>query len=273
MKHTNYMPMYQSEKIQNSVQNDSIQNSPAGYPWAQKESSLPDHAEQLADTFEIYRPVARSMPYSRIDTGKNLTLNLIFTIIFLAVFAVIRLRGKDLMTDIVYAMLQRKRTTPLLNEGILPNLLFYSMGLTLSFSVLSAFITYLTTQTFLSIYNLLLFGVLLFYHFVLLFIVQLLGWTFNAKQIAYEFTVNLWIFHIGLGLLVAPLTLALFFVRENAMYPLTIATIIFLTILMLVKIVRWLTIFFSYKVSILYMILYLCALELVPLLLLYKAVV
>lgn len=273
MKHTNLIPMHQPEKIQNKVQTDSIQNTVTDYTWPQEKISLLEQPELLTDTFEICQPVTLSMPYSKINTGKNLTLNLIFTIIFLAIFAVIRLRGKDLITDIIYATIQRKKATPLLNEGILPNLLFYCMGLTLSFSVLSVFITYLTTQTFLSIHSLLIFGGLLLYHLILIFIIHLLGWTFSTKQIANEFTVNLWTFHISLGLLISPFVIALFFVRENAVYPLIITTIICLTILMLVKIVRWLAIFFSYKVSILYMILYLCALELVPLLFLYKAVV
>lgn len=265
--------MYQSEKIQNSIQTDPVQDAIANDSWLQENISLLNHPEQSADTFKICQPTIVSIPYSRIDTGKNISYNLIFTIIFLAIFAIIRLRGKDLITDIIYATIQRKRIIPLLNEGILPNLVFYSMGLVLSFSILAVFLTYLVTQSFLSIYSLALFGGLLMYHLILILIVHLLGWTFHARLIASEFIASIWTFHISLGLLIAPFVIALFFVREIAISPLITATIICLSLLMIVKIVRWFVIFFHYKVSILYMILYLCALELIPLLFLYKAVI
>ncbi len=265
--------MYQPKEIQANVQADSLQNTTTDYSWLQEDISLLENAVQAADTFEIYQPAALSMPYLRIDTGRNTVYSLIFTIIFLSVIAIIRLRGKDLMTDIICAMAQKKRTAILLNEGITPNLLFYTMGLILSFSVLSVFISYLTTQTFISFNSFILFGGLLIYHLFLLFVIYFLGWVFNTRQIANEFTVNLWTFHISLGLLVSPFVTALFFVREKAVYPLIIVTVICLSILMIVKIIRWFTIFFHYKVSILYMILYLCAFELIPLLFLYKVVV
>ncbi len=273
MKHTNFIHMYQLEKIQNSVQEDSVQCAESDYLWLQEDISVSDKAELLADTFEICPSVTYPMPYSRIDTGKNLIHNLIFTIIFLVIFATIRLRGKNLISGIIYAMAQRKRTVLLLNEGILPNLVFYSMGLILSFSVLAVFLSYLSIGSFFSIYSLALFGSLLFYHLTLLFTVYFLGWTFHARQIANEFIVNLWTFHIGSGLLISPFVMALFFVQEKTVSQLVTATIICLSLLMMVKIVRWFAIFFHYKVSILYMILYFCALELLPLLFLYKAVV
>ncbi len=239
----------------------------------QETFELPGQDNACTDTFELCPPTTQYMPYTQIETGKTIFHDLLFTVLFLGIFAVIRLRGKDLISHAIYAMVQRKRTILLSNEGIMSNLIFYSMGLALSFSVMAVFISYITTNTFLNLYSLGIFGGMLLYHFILLFIVHFFGWTFNEKQIANEFITNLWVFHISMGLLISPFVIALFFAREQVTDSLTIIIAICLIILILVKIARWFTIFFTYKVSILYMILYLCAFELVPLLFLYKVVV
>ena len=66
--------------------------------------------------------------------------------------------------------------------------------------------------------------------------------------------------------------LAIFFVKSFAVIPLLKIVIFGAILLMIVKIIRWIEILITHRVSILYMILYLCALEIMPLLVLYKMV-
>ena len=103
-------------------------------------------------------------------------------------------------------------------------------------------------------------------------IVRLFGWTFNAKNMADEVIVNLWTYNILSGLLISPFVIAIFFVKSFAVIPLLKIVIFGAILLMIVKIIRWIEILITHRVSILYMILYLCALEIMPLLVLYKMV-
>lgn len=227
---------------------------------------------ETVDTFEICSPVKPFLPYTRLNTNHDLLADLIFTVVFLIIFAFIRLRGKDLYFNLLNVLIKRKKAEIILNEGISSNLVCYILSLCLSFSTLAICISYIACHEFLTLYSLYIFCGLFLYHFILLIIIRLLGWTFNSKNTANEFIVNLWTYHISLGLLVSPFVIALFFVQDFAIIPLLKVVIFGLALLMLVKIIRWLEILFSHRVSILYMILYLCALEIMPLLVLYKVV-
>lgn len=72
--------------------------------------------------------------------------------------------------------------------------------------------------------------------------------------------------------LISPFVIAIFFVKSFAVIPLLKIVIFGAILLMIVKIIRWIEILITHRVSILYMILYLCALEIMPLLVLYKMV-
>ena len=79
-------------------------------------------------------------------------------------------------------------------------------------------------------------------------------------------------YNILSGLLISPFVIAIFFVKSFAVIPLLKIVIFGAILLMIVKIIRWIEILITHRVSILYMILYLCALEIMPLLVLYKMV-
>ena len=102
--------------------------------------------------------------------------------------------------------------------------------------------------------------------------VRLLAWTFNIRNVKEEVIVNIWTYNILIGLFLSPLVLSLFFVKLFALPLLAKIITICLVMFYLVKLIRWFEILFTYRVSILYMILYLCALEVIPLLILYKYV-
>lgn len=225
-----------------------------------------------SDTFEIYSPESRYLPGTPLKTNTDLIGDLLFTVSFMIIFAFIRLRGKDMFSNLFNILIKRKKAEIILNEGISSNLICYILSLFLSFSVLSVFISFLARHEYLSKYSLSIFSGLLLYHFLILIIVRLLGWTFNSKPTADEVVVNIWTYHITIGLLVAPFIIATFFVQNFAVPPLLKIVIFSIILLLVVKIVRWMEILLSHRVSILYMILYLCALEIMPLLVLYKVV-
>lgn len=243
------------------------------YFLSEKEDSLCPLHQLSTDTFEILAVNAPSFPYTPLEKNEHLTQNLIFTIIFLSVFAFVRLRGKDLLLNIIFTFIKRKKAEILLNEGISSNLICYLLSVCLSFAILSAGISIFLSQTFVPLFSLYLFAGIFAYHFILLLLVQLIGWIFNAKVIANEIIANIWTYHILIGLLVSPFVIALFFVKSFAVLPILKIVIFSLILFTIVKITRWIQILFTYRVSILYMILYLCALEFIPLLVLYKLVV
>lgn len=222
------------------------------------------------DTFTICPAERHYLPQIQLKANENVLGNLIFTIAFLMIFAFVRLRGKDLLPNLLNVLVKRKKAEVILNEGISSNLVCYVLSLILSFSVISIGITYLTSGSFEIIPILYLFATFLFYHFFLLGLFKLLGWTFNARSTAAEAIVNLWTYHIMAGLLVAPFVIAIFFVKSYAVVILLNVVIFSLILFQVVKFIRWLEILFAHRVLILYMILYLCALEVMPIFILYK---
>ena len=228
--------------------------------------------QQTNDTFLINTAERPVLPYTPLENSSNLLGNLAYTVGFLIVFAFIRLRGKDLFYNLLNTLIKRKKAEIILNEGISSNLVCYILSLCLSFSIISIGISYIAQEDFVSLSSLYIFSGLFMYHFFLLIVVHLLGWTFNAKSTADEIIVNLWTYHILMGLLIAPIVISVFFVKSFAIVPLLKIVIFSLVLFMIVKIIRWIEILFSHRVLILYMILYLCALEIMPLLILYKIV-
>lgn len=222
------------------------------------------------ETFMICPAERHYLPQVLLKTNENVLENLIFTIVFLMIFAFVRLRGKDLLPNLLNVLVKRKKAEVILNEGISSNLVCYVLSLILSFSILSIGITYLTSGNFEIIPILYLSAAFFCYHFFVLGLFKLLGWTFNARSTAAEAIVNLWTYHIMAGLLIAPFVIAIFFVKSYAIAPLLNIVIFSLILFQVVKFIRWLEILFAHRVLILYMILYLCALEVMPLLILYK---
>lgn len=225
-----------------------------------------------ADTFKTIPSTRHYMPLTPLQINEHLTGDLFFTFSFAIIFSFIRLRGKNIFSRLLPAVIKRKKTETILNEGILPNIIYYLLSLILSFSVISVFVSYTAWGEYLNIYNLYIFIGLLSYHFSHLLLLRLLGWTFDSKALADEITANVWIFNITCGLLVSPFVIASFYVHKYAAEQLVYITVLALTLLFIIKIVRWIEILLSYRISILYTILYLCVSEIMPPLVIYKLV-
>lgn len=222
---------------------------------------------------EMCRTGNGDLPYAYVKRNEELLPHLGFTVVFLMAVALLRLRGQNLVANLSNVLLKRKRTEMIQNEGIVSNLFGYLLALLLSFSVLTVGIGLFFSVEFFSKESLKLMGMLLGYHFFLLMMVHWLGWTFNQKNLTSEMVVNIWTFHIAAGLLVSPFVIALFFVKSVVAAVLLKFLVLGAVVFIIFKMLRWMAILLGYGVSILYMILYLCVLEFMPLLLLYKAMV
>lgn len=195
---------------------------------------------------------------------------LLYTIIFLGLLAFIRLRGKGLFSGLFGFFFKQKNQEKVYTEGLRPNYFFLFITFCLSASVLSIFLVYLINGDFIFDDSVLVFAFLAGYHLLLIGFIRLLGWTFNARFCAKEMVTNLWVYNTVIGLMISPFVIALFYVRPTSVQPLIYLIFTIFSIYLIFRFIRLIKILFEYRVSILYMILYLCALEILPFLVIYK---
>lgn len=200
----------------------------------------------------------------------NLIGSVTYTVVFLMIFAFIRLRGKGMITSLLHVFINSKKTEIILNDGITQNLACYILSLILSFSAISISVIYIFTNAFNPLHSLYIFIFLMFYHCGMLTFIRFLGWVFNNRSLSNEAIVNLWTYNILAGLLVAPFIIATFFVKSFSILLILKIIALCFVLFFFIKTVRWFKILFTHRVSILYIILYLCTLEVMPLLVLYK---
>lgn len=202
-------------------------------------------------------------------TGSCLT----YTIVFLILFAFLKLRGKGLLSLLFAVVAKKKKYEVIQDDGIIPHLADYMMALLLSFSAIAIGITFMICGEVRFDMAAILFGVLLLYHFLVITLVRFISWTFNSASAGEEITINMWVYHICGGLVAAPFVIATFFVRSFAVPLLLNLVIATLVIVYLAKMVRWCKILWGYRVPLFFLILYLCAFEITPLLIIAKLLV
>ena len=234
---------------------------------------FPQHI-QTVDTvrYEVSYQSEPNLPYSPIANTPYSKSDFLYTVCFIILLAFIRMKGKDFFQHVFQVLIKRRSIESVQNESVFSYFICYLLSLFASFSILSGCISIAIEGTFMTLNTLYYFLALIGYHFVLLSIIQILAWTFNARAAAQEVIANLWPFHVGMGLLISPFVLAFFYIPDFAIEPLLKIVIFGLVLLSIVKVLRWIEILYVYKVSIFYLILYLCALEIIPLLFLYKVV-
>lgn len=113
-------------------------------------------------------------------------------------------------------------------------------------------------------------GVLLIFISFKIFLAKILGFIFRSNDSAREYSFNLLLICKTLGIVLIPFVLSIPFVNFSSIsYFLTLGVSI-VGISYILVILRGIKILFTKHVSFLYMILYLCALEMVPLVIAYK---
>jgi len=104
-------------------------------------------------------------------------------------------------------------------------------------------------------------------------VIRSLGYVFKGKNECKEYLFTVFLYNKNLGLFLFPVIIALPFVRPQAMEWLVNIGLFMVFFFFILRIARGLKILLRKHVSIFYMILYLCALEIFPLLMIYKLIV
>jgi hypothetical protein len=112
--------------------------------------------------------------------------------------------------------------------------------------------------------------VLLLIYLGKLIVIRTFGYIFNGTKESKEYMHTVFLYNKNLGMFLLPITLSVPFIAYHAVPYLLNAGLIMTLIFFLFRIARGLKILFRKHVSIFYMILYLCALEILPLLMIYK---
>ena len=115
-----------------------------------------------------------------------------------------------------------------------------------------------------------IFALLWAYQLAWTLLIFLLGWTFNAARCAAHATRTFRLANTVIGIAASPFLLSALFAPPSLRPILLVAAAITAATCILVKYIKLITILFTHKISIFYMILYFCALEILPVIVLYK---
>ncbi len=121
-------------------------------------------------------------------------------------------------------------------------------------------------------FTLILLGVFLLYIGKVV-VIRGLGYIFKGSNESKEYIFTTFLYNKNLGLFLFPVIIALPFVQPFAVEWLMYIGVSMISFFYILRIARGLKILFRKHVSIFYMILYLCALEIFPLLMIYKLLV
>ena len=103
-------------------------------------------------------------------------------------------------------------------------------------------------------------------------IIKTVGFVFSSDLIASEYISNIWLYNKLLGISLFPVIITLPYINPAMKIPLAYLGVAVILIFFIFRIIRSLQIVFKIKLSIIYWILYLCTLEILPILVLSKIV-
>lgn len=113
-------------------------------------------------------------------------------------------------------------------------------------------------------------GLVILYYFVKRIIYLILGVITESTQEVKEYLFSITVYNRVLGLIILPVTTIIAFLRLNNTEPLSYAGLVIIAIFYILSLARGSKIFLKKHFSILYLILYLCTLEILPLLIIYN---
>lgn len=114
------------------------------------------------------------------------------------------------------------------------------------------------------------FGVILVYFYSRILIVNFIGHVFYSKTLASKYMYLLHFYNKLAGVVLIPLNFLIAFTRGNLQEILLILSLVTLGIIFLMKIIRGVVFSLKHNVLKFYLFLYLCALEIVPILMIYN---
>ena len=242
--------------------------------------------------FDYRKDLIQPLPYDSLQTvlkhvevvfpGKKLLRNnpdwLIGVMVFsFIIFASVRLIFNKYLSQLFQATTNYSTFTRMFRERYF-NFFHASFRLDLVFNLVLALFSY----QFISDYKinfglkqsfmvyLACLGIVLGYFTAKRLVYQLIGVLTESRQEIQEYLFNIKIYNRVLGLLLLPVTAIIAFVPMGRIEPLLFSGLLIIAILYLFSIIRGSKIFLKKHFSISYLILYLCTLEILPLILIYN---
>jgi hypothetical protein len=200
----------------------------------------------------------------------------VILVIFL-LFATVRLIFNKYLSQLIHATINNSTFTRMFRERYF-NLLHASFRLDLIFNLTLALFGY----QFLSMHKISLghtksyyvyltcLATIIGYFFAKRFIYYMVGILTESKSEVLEYLFNITVFNRVLGLFLVPVTAVIAFIPLTQVEPLMYVGLGIVVIFYLLSLTRGIKIFMKKQFSILYLILYLCTLEILPLLLIYN---
>ena len=228
-----------------------------------------ENSNTISNVFTQLESQYVEMNFPLIEPQAEKLYGLIAAIVIMAVIAILRLNNVTLFKNLIVGIFNYKKANALIGTG------YATLGqrlllLSISFLMLSILISYLITDKLIEPITPLLFIALYGVHYLAILLYKYLAWTFNQNRVAIIASLNLWLSNISFGVITAPFIISLCFVRTEWRETMLLIITILASILFVARIFRWIRILFDNRVFIFYMILYLCALEIAPLILLIK---
>ena len=200
-----------------------------------------------------------------------------YLFVLLGFFAWIRLYYRNILTQTVQASTNFQVASRMFQansqlQSQLDKVLYVLYFLSLAFLLFIAeermdIIPYDLNGGLLYLFNFTLLVGMFFGRMVLL---NLVGFLFNQLKIFKEYLYNSFIFNKLMGLAILPLLLFVVYTTGVLQEVIFWVTLTIATVVILMKVIRGVVFSFKKDISLFYMFLYLCALEIAPLVLLYK---
>ena len=195
-------------------------------------------------------------------------IEIAYTFFFLILVAIIRTKSNLIFSKGFKAMFNTKKLGNIIKDENFS--IFNIILLIMSISIMSITFGLYFGYGIESIKTLYIFSYLVGLHIFISLIIKIFAWTFNNNKLGKIATANLLLFNSIPGIIVSIPVMATFYVQDYAINTLIILSLIVLCIFYIIRFFRWIIILFTNRVSIFYMIVYLCTLEIVPLLTVYK---
>lgn len=224
-------------------------------------------------TQEVENPV---VPISSLDSNYQKTSWFIaILVIILVLISKIKITFPRLTPSVLQSYLRLSETNKLFKSKNKRNTVCYAYMNFLSIITSSVFIFelgmfYNFFDESLPILLVYITGVLVIFILFKILLAKILGFIFRSNDAATEYSFNLLLIWKTLGIVLIPFVLSIPFVNFSTISYFLIVGVSVVGISYILVILRGIKILFTKHVSFLYMILYLCALEIVPLVIAYK---
>lgn len=223
--------------------------------------------------------VAEKQVNKSVDYGNNWILGII--VFCFVLFAISRVAYPRRLGQIFKAFISPRSVNQLSREGNISNeglsfmlsgVFFISLAVFI-FECITLFIpSFFYGKANYLIFCYILFGSLLFY-IIKKQIIRIIGYIFQTKQETRDYLLNTLVFNMIAGIYIMPVSFLIFYLPVEWSHGLMIFSFVFLGILILYRIIRSFLIGITLsKFSVFYLFLYLCIVEILPILIILKIV-